>query len=359
MKHILICIYGIVISYTTTAQITLDNGDLPKVGDVQLRARVDSLEELMLDPGEAGENIDWEFGWLNYYGSSFIEAADSVMWIDNIGTSESDSFLLANIVQRSNCYFYHNWQTHAISLECYNKYYAIDEQGLHLIGSTYPKTHRFYSSRNIFPLLNYGDTLIESSREVINLSADSIFVTYIIDTTIVDGWGTVHTPIDDLDVLRYHTTETVWDSLYVNSIGEEINHMPDNYYFRWFAKKLGFPVFQISKGVLEDQSQYQVTRFKTELKRVDVENNIIPDNNIIVYPNPAKNDVTFFCKKQPNIKPWSVFIYDLNSKLLASHVNVANSETSLLIEQLSNGVYLYKIISENVFLQAGKLVILK
>ena len=333
-------------------------GDLPKAGDVQIRARVDSLEEMMLDPGDPGVNIDWEFAWLNYFGGSYVEAVDSVMWIDNTSTIESDSFPMANIAQRSNCYFFHNWQTHAISLECYNRYYTIDNLGLHLIGTTYPNIHTYRASRNLFPLLNYGDTLVETSREVINLSSDSVYVTYIIDTTIVDGWGTVHTPIDDLESLRFHTIESVWDSLYVNNVGEQVNHMPDNYYYRWYSKELGFPVFQISKGVLEYQSQYQVTRFKSDLKRVSSESIGMAETDIIVSPNPVINNLVVSIRTS-SLNNLLISITDIQGRdvlPLANIFSTGDDNYVIPCSTLSPGIYVVKIQAENMPVVCRKII---
>ena len=358
MKFIILILFSL-FCISAYSQLTLSVEDLPKSGDVQLRARIDSLDDLLIEPGDAGENIDWEFSWMNLYGGTFYSATDSIMWIDKALTQYPDSFPEANIAQNSDCYFYHNTQTHVISLKCYNKYYLKDNYGLHLVGSSYPNVHYFQRSRNIFPILNYGDTLVEVSREYNQISNDSVVVRYILDTTIVDGWGVVHTPLDDINALRYHTTEKVWDSLYVNNIGELSNYQPDNYYYRWFTNGVGFPVFQISKGILEYQSQYKVTRFIKELKRLSVEQHKTERSELIVSPNPSDSEVKFFWKNKTDRFLWSLDIYDLNSRLVINFKDINSQELIISKGMLNTGFYFYKVNSKISGTIKGKIVILE
>jgi hypothetical protein len=177
------------------------------------------------------------------------------------------------------------------------------------------------------------------------------------DTSVADGWGTIITPVTTYPTLRIYTSETVYDSLYVNGNGQETNRQTGNYYYRWYTKELGFPVFQICKGILEKQSGYQVTHFAKYLRR-DVS---VPDNNIVnqnasVVPNPFSNDAKIILGNNVT-KKCSIVIYDINSKECLRLNNVRGNNLTINKGNLKNGMYYFHVIYENGNVSNGKFII--
>ena len=156
----------------TYCQIVLTVDDLPKFGDTQVSARVDSLEDLTLNPGNSGANVVWDFSMLHYFASNLDNPYDSIFWLQSTSAPNASFFPLANIAQTTNCYLYHNMISHIVSLICYHNYLIIDSSGIYLYGSAFPQSHLFQQYRNVFPLIQYGETSISYSREIVTSSVD-------------------------------------------------------------------------------------------------------------------------------------------------------------------------------------------
>jgi hypothetical protein len=278
----------IICYYFSHAQIVLDESDLPMIDDVQVTTIVDSAMADTLSPGVSGPGVNWNFSWLQF---CCIDISNT-RWVNPQYTDSASFFPEADIAQKTHCYFYHDWETHVITEICDNRdYYIKDTAGLKYYGSDYPYSHKINNYRIVFPLLSYGQTKTNNCRIVIQQSPDSVLVTNISDTIIVDGWGTLITPLGTYNTIRIFTKETVWDSLYVSGIGELVEYMPDNYYYKWYTKELGFPVLQISKGILETSPYYQIARV-AKYKWIDVSVPEVLQNNFnaSVFPNPITNE---------------------------------------------------------------------
>ncbi len=355
MKILLLFTIFNIFNISLYSQIILDQNDLPVPGDVQLSYKIDSIQGLTLSPGDTGANVGWDFGYLNLWGGSPNSALDSVRWVfpDSVQT-----FPLADIALKSNCYLVHNWQTHVLDEVCYKDYYIIDSTGLTYYASNYPYAHDLNNYRTTFPILQFGQTKIDSSRIVIQKSLDSVLVTNVIDTIIADSWGELNTLIDVYPVIRIHTIETVWDSLYVNGIGELINYMPDNYYYKWYTKDLGFPIMQINKGILEKRSDYQIARFAYMKRNNAAINNVYINNNgFSIFPNPFKNEAEINTINLNNEKNISMYIYDLTGRQVLLIKNISSENKIIKRNNLNNGIYSYKIISNNNFYGSGKFIL--
>lgn len=338
------------------SQIVLDENDLPVPGDVQLSYRVDSLQGIALSPGDSGANIIWYFDNLDFYNGTLYPSIDSVRWVvpDSIAV-----FPLADIALKSNCYLVHNWQTHVLDEVCYRDYYIKDTSGLVYYASSYPYSHNLDDYRTVFPLLQYGQSKIDHSRIVLRKSIDSTYVTTIIDTITADAWGEVATFIDSYFTVRIHTKETVWDSLYVDGVGQLLAFMPDNYYYKWYTKGLGFPVMQINKGILEKRSDYQMARF-SYMKRNDLGiNNIsVAKNEIKIVPNPINDEAKIIFNTLPVGNTVSMRINDMTGRQVLVIDNLSVNNNTINRKGLPSGMYSFIVYSDRKFLGTGKFIVL-
>lgn len=95
--------------------------------------------------------------------------------------------------------------------------------------------------------------------------------------------------------LTIYTKETVWDSIYVNGIGQQVNFQSGNYYYKWYAKDKGFPVMQINKGILEKRSDFQIAWFYYEKRyNAGVRNINLPHSGAMVVPNPVTQETKMY-----------------------------------------------------------------
>jgi len=354
IKYLILLIF---IFYITNlfSQISLTLNDLPKPGDTQVSSRIDTLEDLTVTPGSSGANIIWDYSGLHEYVSFLDNSYDSVTWLYPNQTPNQAQFPTADIAQTTNCYLYHNWQTHVVSLICYYNYFTINNDGLHLYGSTYPQSHNYSQYRNIFPLINYGESLANTSKEEIQISADSLFVRTVIDTSIADAWGTILTPTGTYNTLRIYTKEKVYDSLFVNSVGQEQQRQTDNYYYRWFTNGLGFPVFEIGKGILEKQNGFQITHFSKYLRQNNIGNNDLKIKKVNIFPNPVNesSEVTFSGFNNKNVQ---FVIYNSLGEVRINNLIKNENKITITKKDLGSGIYFYKAFDENNFITGSFIV---
>lgn len=336
-------------------QIVLDTTDLPAIGDVQTTRVVDSAEAVSLLPGNSGPDVIWDFSTLTFCCIDYLDSR----WVNPQYTDSNSFFHEADIALKTHCYPYHNPQTHIVTEICdYRDYYIKDNTGLNYYGSDFPYPHTVSNYRNVLPLLTYGQTTTNNTRIVIQKSVDSVLVTHIKDTIIADGWGTIITPINTYEAIRIFTKEIVRDSIYINGVGIQTDYMPQNYYYKWYTKGLGFPVFQISKGITETNKDYQIARaalgksFEASVPEI-----IQPGLESYTFPNPASGEVKINISDVAKNCPSTLFVLDLQGKAIFHKECKSSDELFIKSSDICNGFYFYKIIFKDGTTTKGKFVI--
>lgn len=338
-------------SITGKAQIELTVSDLPNIDEVHVTTIVDSIMGDTLQPGLSGENVTWDFSWLQF---CCIDNAFQ-RWVNSEYTANHSFFPGADVALKTNCYLYHDWETHVVTEICSNyNYYIKDTTGLLFYGSDYPIPYTGQMYRNVFPLLQYGETIVNKSRYVVQISQDSMTVTNITDTMIADGWGTIITPLGQYNAIRIHTLESVTDSLFVNGIIANVNSMPQNYYYKWYAKDLGFPVMQISKGIFETNPDYQIVRVaKDKWTETGIDEHVNTNKIILVYPNPANEETeilfTLTSKKDVTIELINTLGMEIGKKyfVLPEGEQRIKLNEIVKINNLKSGLYFIVISTNN------------
>lgn len=338
------------------AQLILTETDLPFPGDIQTSSKIDSLEGINILPGDSGANKTWFFDTYNLWGGTLESSADSVRWV------VADSLLifpLSNIALLSNCYLWHDWVSHTLKEKCFRDYYIKDSTGLNYYASSYPHANYLPDYRNVFPILQYGQSKTDHSRIVIQKSSDSTFVTNITDSIFADAWGEVITLMGNYNTIRIHTKETVWDSLYINGVGQLLNYTPDNYYYKWYTKDLGFPVLQINKGILEKRNYYQIVKFAVSKRNeIGIKDNFIINNNIKIFPNPFNTEARIFLSYKNSPDNLTMYIYDLTGRRVSIIKNISGNNNIIKKNNLPAGMYSFKIMDDKEFTGTGNFIIL-
>jgi hypothetical protein len=340
------CFSLLILNSYSQGQIVLDTTDLPAINEVQVTTIVDSSMAITLSPGNSGANINWDFSNLFYCCVDF----KNYRWTDPQYSVHAAFFPESNIAFKTQCYLYHDWNTHIVTEICDNlDYFIKDTSGLKYIGSDYPVKFKTNTYRNVLPLLTYGQTKTNFSHIVMQKSVDSLFVRDIIDTMKADAWGTIITSFGTYNTIRIYTKEWVRDSLYVNGVGQLIRLMPNNYYYKWYAKGLGFPVFQINKGILETSPDYQIARVaRYKYLETDVTEVSQTNLNCSVFPNPltTASVLTFDLIKSSKV---DITLSNLMGQNIVSITENFNqgintySLSALLKKELTSGIYLLSI----------------
>lgn len=91
---------------------------------------------------------------------------------------------------------------------------------------------------------------------------------------------------------------------------------------------------------------------------VGVEETVISKQQFLVYPNPAKNDIRIVA--QLNISSDLLFVmYNLRSEIILEERLIDFNNMLMNIDNLKEGLYLYRIIDNNGLVQNGKIIIKK
>ena len=111
------------------AQIVLDSNDLPMAGAVRISSMVDSVQAISILPGANGENVFWDFSYLNG------KESDSQNWVSATATPNYSKFPLAVLAINKACTKVHSHVTHTDIETCKNDFYIKNGSGLFFYGS--------------------------------------------------------------------------------------------------------------------------------------------------------------------------------------------------------------------------------
>ena len=334
------------------AQIVLNNNDLPKTGDAQLRVMVDSIQSINTLPGEKGENVFWDFSYLSGKESGVQN------WISATSATNYSKFPLAILAINKACTKVHSHVTHTDIETCKNDFYIKNENGLFYYGSDVQGISKYSIPRPIFPILKYGDSIKNESRLIYYSSGYTQKVLHVTGYSKADAWGTIKTPVGTVSTIRIFTSETVYDSTYSDGSAILKSKTEGNYYYNWYTRELGFPVLQISKGILTQNSNYQTVEYAAKLTSFTTGIEELTENQkfITVYPNPFNDKATLKIHPDFNGEEYTLLIYDINGRIILKKDD--NIEREIVIERrnMEQGTYFYQLLNKD-FNIKGKFIV--
>jgi hypothetical protein len=208
---------------------------------------------------------------------------------------------------------------------------------------------------NVFPLLAYGDSIENVARIHIPVSTDTIRAYQIISKSTADGWGTLITPDTTVQVIRITTMEKMYDTLYVNNVIKDVHVYLDNYYYRWYAKNVGFPILEINKGLQKQQppffQQVHYSAYRYSPTGINENNR---SKEIRVFPNPFTSVVTTEIDAGRTILSFAIY-NSVGTKVIGNE-NATGNKITINGEMLPAGIYFYSVILNNNDTFSGKLV---
>lgn len=179
-------------------------------------------------------------------------------------------------------------------------------------------------------------------------------------TSNIDGWGNVTTPFGTFNSLRQVYVEMNEDSTQqlVNGNWEPISAATNNLIqfvlgsplpevtydttrtARWWTDNSAarFPVIEIDHDA--GGNAQSVTYLNAS--PVGVTEEIANESGVSVYPNPAKDQITFIT----NVNASNIQVFDITGKLMATH-KLNSNQTTLSVTDIDNGVYFYTVYDLN------------
>ncbi|MFA7082621.1 MAG: T9SS type A sorting domain-containing protein [Bacteroidales bacterium] len=124
-----------------------------------------------------------------------------------------------------------------------------------------------------------------------------------------------------------------------------MNNEGDLFLFGSFGSQMTFGNITIGES---EQSQvfmakYSDSSFNQPYTVVGLNNIETKDNNILVYPNPTKDDV-YITTKGEQINSYS--LYNINGQLLLNNEKVKNKSEKISLSTFPKGVYILKVVTD-------------
>jgi hypothetical protein len=245
------------------------------------------------------------------------------------------------------------------------EYYEITGNALNYVGSVTRYQNGLFDTtiidtdaQTIIPLpLTYGATF-GNTRD-----SSSIFPGFWIITTssqTVDAFGTIVLPWNTFDALRISAVDQIEE--YAGGI---LISQYTNTYFNWLTKNGGiFEADLDSNSATTGTVALSSASLTQIVNTTSVENENNPPSDFVLYqnyPNPF-NPATIIKYNIPYYSNVTLKVYDVIGKEVATLVNesksAGNYEVVFKADNLSSGIYFYKLISGDV-VQTKKMVLLR
>lgn len=177
-------------------------------------------------------------------------------------------------------------------------------------------------------------------------------------TSLVDAWGTLTTPLGTFNVLRVEETVVRHDTTdaQIPAFGGWIYDVDDTADsttgYSWWANGVGFPLVSIK---LDSLSNVKQTQWLLALPSVGI-NEYTNATSVIVYPNPAQNEITFALETS---KVASIQVFDVAGRMIDTYT-VSGAIASINTSAFANGIYSYALIgNDKAILNRGKFTVAK
>jgi len=198
--------------------------------------------------------------------------------------------------------------------------------------------------------LKYGDSIKNESRLIYYSSGYTQKVLHVTGYSKADAWGTIKTPAGTVSAIRFFTSETVYDSIYSNGSATLKSKTERNYYYNWYTRELGFPVLQISKGVLSQNINYQTVEYAAKLTSFTTGINEVSENQkfATVYPNPFNDRATLKIHQDFNGEKYTLLIFDIYGRIILKKENNMESEVVIERRNMEQGTYFYQLLNKSI-----------
>jgi len=328
------------------SQITIDHSDVaPPL--TKFLSTNDTLPAVSILPGAPGANQVWNFSALHSHSVDTIIMTSS-QWTPD-GSFYPNSNLCMMMMGSSITYTYFN---------CSNDSLVIVGQDGKFMGLSTAVKVKYNPVQKLFNFpASYQNSFVNHSKfqviqyygQVISgITIDSVRVRDKTTTTnLIDGWGSLTTPLGTFSCLRAVIKQHEQDSVWVksNSLGPTWIDFTSTYgrndstkRYTWWAKNIGYTLAEIFVDPATDA--VQSADYLGALPTPGAINDLTADNETSIYPNPA-SDMIFVSSTQL-IKSISVFnsqgalVKSESPDCLSKNINIADLPKGLYIVRMMN-----------------------
>lgn len=269
------------------AQITIDQTDMPAVGDTIRLSRGINLNLDLVE--ETGADFIWDFSDLQ----AVSQQVDSVVsplsipigfWFMNTANQARrlQSDISLGDFQLSNSFGFYN--------KTNNEY---TEEGFTATISGIPIPLKYETADVLFQFpMNYGN--LDSSHAFLAFGLENLAYLMIDKRRFneMDGWGTLITPYGSFETIRIKSSVVEYDSIYIDSLGLGIPVHRLYTEYKWMGKAHKLPLLTVTKNFGQGGLLVQyIDSLRRDLIGIDEEPQMIKPA-LGLYPNPTSQNLS-------------------------------------------------------------------
>jgi hypothetical protein len=332
-----------------TAQVIITTNDLPMANQNYNQLQATPIE--IADPSfSAGIDMEWDFSGLqelNTQNLSYIPVSQTPFLYQFLFTqatfaSAGDDLDIAGIISLTDVYNYYR----NVADGYYDLGFGSMFNGFPLLGQRNP------TDRILQLPLEFGNSPDENdSYYQLSVPGIALIRNWQTRLNIIDGWGTVTTPLGSFEALRVRSVLSIEDSVEIDFQGIVIDQgftRPETIEYRWLSPGMGIPVLQINT------TDGQVTQvfYRGENSTVGVQEFVSEKLNI--FPNPAQDLAQFFIPENDLVL--NLRLVDASGRWITNEFEQQGNSLIINTSSLNAGIY-QLIVETKKGILGGKLVV--
>ena len=333
MKQLLLLLL-VIFTGGLSAQIIIDQGDMPSIGD-NIPRKSDTMT-VHPGPGGSGANQTW-----NFVATSAFVINENTSIVSVASTLNGNQFSSSNMAMTSDnaSYLYFNNSAQSFTTQGF----AGDLLGTGVINVNFASAltlHQFPRTYGSTFTDTYGLNVTVPGASFNPLISQINFrrISNVVDET--DGWGQITTPFGTYNVLRVKRTEIFTDSIFALPIFPPTwqlvsTNTDTTQNYSWFAKDGKLAVAEMSFDSLGVPKIFKWTELPGLGVGLEEENNILS-----ISPNPFADVIII-----EGLLNGEVFLNDASGREINVNQAIDGSEITLFVNDLPSGVYYVKTTS--------------
>ncbi len=336
MKKILLTLSAMILSIGAFSQITVESSDLVELYDEFDQARDTSVTGIT--PGAAGANQTYNMAGLSAHHISQITVTNPV-WTDS-GYAFPTSTLASRIINASNdtTWLYMTKNSNGLWIDG-----LVGELGLAGAGISGVLLKNDDPELYVSLPLNYMDTYSDDAKIDVTMPDVTVggttydsarAVQYHDRSYVVDGWGTITTPLGTFDVLRQRVVDYEKDTVWVYQFplgwiqALTIEDSTFSYQYWTDNPSAGFPVVELTVDHLDNVEE--ANWLMTNPTATSVKENAL---SFSIYPNPVQDRMKITTSNAID----RISVTDITGKVVLTRQQIESGYVNT--SSLKSGVY--------------------
>lgn len=330
-------------STTAISQITITSSDMPSVGQSNL---LNTALDLEIDFTSTGANQTWNFSSLTpmyQVQRTYSNVSDGGMLVQFTFGPLAGNYSASYFTEAVDMDLSQLGGVLPIQVDNISQYYKKTSGSLKTVGfsasvsgTAIPAKSDTIETKYELPL-NFGDNYNSRGYTFINAAPiyDAQVKQYRQRTSVVDGWGTIVTPMGSFQALRIKHRINEQDSIDLTGTWMGIAQ-PTKYEYEWLAAGKTEPVFKINTRMMNNSEVVTNIEYMTD---EPLASNSLTSTDFTVFPNPVKESLTISTDAMIE----RLIIVDGTGKVVMEEYTLT-SGSKVDIRELPAGIY--QIIAE-------------